>query len=204
MIELFPRDADERSPLVVLVHGLGDRPAHWIDGLKDFPAKAQLVLPRAFTPHGGGFSWFRFEDGMTDEQFGAAVGAAEAKLWPALLEVAAGRRMIVSGFSQGGILSYAMASRHPDVVHRAVPVAGACPGPLLPKNKAKAAPLVALHGTADKVLEIKWDRETVAAFQAEGNEATLKEYEGVGHTITPQMRADWWDALLTGIRTLPT
>lgn len=82
-----------------MIHGLGDRPDHWVDGLKTFPAKAQLVLPRAFTPHGQGFSWFRFEDGMTDEQFGAVVGESEAKLWPALAEIAAGRRMIVTGFS---------------------------------------------------------------------------------------------------------
>ena len=93
-----------------------------------------------------------------------------------------------------------MASRHADKVSRAIPVSGACPGPLLPKGKAKAAPVLALHGTTDKVLEIKWDRETVAAFKAAGNDAELKEYEGVGHTITAQMRADWWEALVKAIK----
>jgi phospholipase/carboxylesterase len=123
------------------------------------------------------------------------VGAAEGRLWRAIAHLAAGRRVIVTGFSQGGILSYAMAARHPDEIIAAFPVAGACPGPLLPKNRSRAAPVVGFHGTADEIIQVKYARETVAAFQAEGASAELHEYDGVGHTVTKQMRADWWNAI---------
>jgi phospholipase/carboxylesterase len=201
MIELFPRDADESSPLIVAVHGRGDRPEHWVEDWRRFPAKVHIALPRAFTPLGDGFSWFDFKDGMTDEQFGAEVGAAEARLWQGVAKVAAKRSVIVTGFSQGGILSFAMASRHPDVVSHAFPVSGSCPGPLLPQNKAHAAPLIAFHGTTDKVLDIKWSREAVNAFKEQGNDAQLKEYEGIGHTMSPKMHEDLWAAIT---RVLPT
>jgi phospholipase/carboxylesterase len=199
MIELFPRDADESSPLIVAIHGMGDRPDRWVDDWRNFPARVHIALPRAFDPHGNGFSWFQFKDGMTDEQFGTEVGASEARLWRGIAKLAGKRRTIVTGFSQGGILSFAIAARHPNEVVHAFPVAGACPGPLLPQNKARAAPLLAFHGTADRVLDVKWGRDAVKAFKDQGNVAELREYEGVGHTITRQIHDDLWNAIGTAL-----
>jgi phospholipase/carboxylesterase len=191
-IELFPNGATEAAPLVIAIHGMGDKPDNWIDTWKTFPQKARIALPRAFTKYGDGFSWFEFRDGMTDAEFGTEVGAAEEKLWKGIAKVAGSRKVIVTGFSQGGILSFAMAARHPDTVAYAFPVSGSCPGPILPKNKAHAAPLVAFHGTADNVLAFKWGKAAVDAFKEQGNDARLKEYPGVPHTITPQMHDDLW------------
>jgi phospholipase/carboxylesterase len=194
-IELFPGGADDTSPLVVVIHGMGDKPDNWIESWKTFPGKAQIVLPRAFTKYGDGFSWFELHDGQTDAELGAEVGAAEEKLWKGIAKLAGARKVIVTGFSQGGMLSFTIAGRHPDRVVYAFPVAGTCPGPLLPKNKARAAPVYAFHGTADNVLAFKWGKAAVEGFKEQGNEATLKEYPGVGHTITPEMRADLWAEL---------
>ena len=199
-IELFPGDADETAPLIVAIHGMGDTPDNAIDAWKTFPARVQIALPRAFTKYGEGFSWFEFRDGMTDDEFGAEVGGSEEKLWKGIAKIAGKRRVIVTGFSQGGILTFAIASRHADKVAYAFPISGSCPGPLLPKNKARAAPLVALHGTADTVLAFKWGKGAVDAFKEQGNDATLKEYPGVGHTFTPEMRADLQSEIL---RVLP-
>jgi phospholipase/carboxylesterase len=194
-IELFPGDADETAPLVVAIHGMGDKPDNWIESWRTFPGKAQIVLPRAFTKYGEGWSWFEFKDGMTDAEFGAEVGGAEDKLWKAIAKLAGPRRLIVTGFSQGGILSFAMAARHPDKIAYAFPVSGSCPGPLLPKDKARAAPILAFHGTSDNVLAFKWGQGAVNAFKEQGNEASLKAYPGIGHTISPEMRADLWTEL---------
>jgi phospholipase/carboxylesterase len=203
-IELFPHDADESSPVVVAVHGRGDRPERWVETWRTFPAAARIALPRAPAPLGDGFSWFTFRDGMTDEQFGAEVGAAEEKLWRGVAKLASGgQKLVVTGFSQGGILSFAMASRHPGAIARAFPVAGSCPGPLLPKDKARAAPISAFHGTEDDVLAIRWAREAVHAFQEQGNEATLREYPGVRHALPDAMRADLWSAIVSEIARTP-
>src|SRR5262249_31768313 len=175
----------------------------WVEDWRRFPAKVQIALPRAFDPYGPGFSWFEFKDGMTDEQFGTAVGTAEARLWKGIAKLAGDRRLIVTGFSQGGILSFAIASRHPEAVIQAFPVAGSCPGPLLPNGKTHSAPILAFHGTKDPVLQIKWAREAVNAFKERGNDAQLREYEGVGHTITPQIHQDVWDAIGRRIRVNP-
>jgi len=198
-IELFPSNAGESSPLIVAVHGMGDRPDRWIESWRAFPAKVQIALPRAFLRHGDGFSWFELRDGMTDEELGAGVSAAEEKLWKGVASLAGARRVLVTGFSQGGILSFAMASRHADKVAKAFPVSGSCPGPILPKNNARTAPLVAFHGTQDQVLAFKWGKAAVDAFREQGNDASLKEYPGVGHTLTSEMRADLWAEIAKAI-----
>lgn len=203
-IELFPQGASESSPIVVAVHGRGDRPDRWVETWRTFPGRARIALPRAPNPLGDGFSWFDFRDGMTDEQFGAEVGAAEEKLWRGIAKLAAGKqRLIVTGFSQGGILSFAMASRHPDVIAHAFPIAGSCPGPLLPKDKARAAPVLAFHGTEDDVLQIRWAREAVKAFTEQGNRAELREYQGIKHALPNQMRADVWNAIVSALASSP-
>jgi phospholipase/carboxylesterase len=207
MIELFPHDADESSTLLVAIHGMGDRPERWIDAYRAFPARAHVVLPRAFDRYGDGFSWFTFRDAMTDAELGSEVDAAETRLWKAIAAVrgASGaprlrggvRKTLVTGFSQGGILSFAIASRRPTEIAAAFPVSGSCPGPLLPQGKA--APVRAFHGTEDRLLDVKWGRDAVRAFVEKGNDATLREYPGVGHTITDEMRRDLWDAIVKAL-----
>jgi phospholipase/carboxylesterase len=202
-IELFPQGADETSPVVVAVHGRGDRPERWVDTWRNFPGKARIALPRAPDPMGDGFTWFPSTHEMTDEQLGAAVGAAEEKLWRGVAKVANGRRLIVTGFSQGGILSFAMASRHPDAIAHAFPIAGACPGPILPKNESRAAPITAFHGTDDDVLQLRWAREAVKVFADQGNRAELREYPGVRHAIPNRMREDVWAAIVSALSSSP-
>lgn len=196
-IELFPNGATERSPLIVAIHGLGDRPQHWVEGWKNFPAKAQIVLPRAFTPYDDGYSWFEYRPDVTPDERARDVAAAEAKLWAGIQEIAAGRKPIITGFSQGGMLSYAIAARHPNEITKAFPVSGFCPGPLVPKGRA--APVLAFHGASDPLVLPQWDRASVAAFKANGNDIELREYPDVPHAISPEMRKDWWDALATAV-----
>ncbi len=192
VIELFPQQADEDSPIVVAVHGMGDKPDAWIESWSTFPGRARIVLPRGHTKYGDGYSWFELREGLTDAELGASVGEAEDKLWKGIAKLAGDHKVIVTGFSQGGILSFAMAARHPGKVAYAFPVSGSCPGPLLPKNKARSAPLIAFHGTADPVLAFKWGEGAVNAFKEQGNDATLKSYPGIGHSLSAEMRADLW------------
>mgnify|MGYP000913348942 CR=1 FL=1 len=189
-IELFPHGATEESPILVAIHGRGDRPENWVDTYRSFPHAARIVLPRAFTPFGSGFSWFDLHDGMSDEELGAAVGAAETRLWKGTVALTGAKKIFVTGFSQGGILSFAIASRHADAVAYAFPVAGSCPGPLLPKAGAPIAPLVAFHGTADPVIEFRWGRAAVDTFKERGGDARLRAYPGVAHSMTAEMHAD--------------
>lgn len=195
-VELFAQGADEASPLLVGLHGRGGTPERFARVWRNFPATLEIALAQAPLPYANGGAWFDWPPGLTDDALADAVGAAEARLWPAIAGLAHGRKVLIAGFSQGAVLAYVMAVRHPDAVAYAFPIAGRLPNKLLPRGNVRAAPVYALHGTDDEMIDIAASREAVAAFQAVGAPAELREFAGIDHTITPDIR----DALVARIR----
>lgn len=190
IMHVYAQGGDATSPFVVWIHGRGGRPDRFADFWRDFPARVEVALPRGFTPTGTGWAWFEWAAGMSDDALACVVAAAEEKLWPAIREAAHGRQIIVGGFSQGAVLVYVMAARHPDEIRAAFPVSGSAPRKLLPHDHARAAPVFAMHGTDDRVIGVGDARATVLAFTADGATAELREFPGVGHSFTDAMREE--------------
>jgi phospholipase/carboxylesterase len=195
----FRGGADEAAPLVVGIHGRGSTPENFARIFRDFSERVQIAMPQAFMRYGDGFSWFQLTRNQSDAEFAAALDGAEQKLWTAIREVARGRRIFVTGFSQGGMLSYVLAARHPGEIAYAFPISGGAPRALLPRARAATAPVYALHGASDELIEVGFARSTVAAFKEEGATAELREFAGVGHNVTPAMREDLLSRLRAAI-----
>lgn len=180
------------GPLIVAMHGMGDTPENFAPVFEGYPGKAELVFPRGLEPHGGGWRWFGWPRGATDAELAAAIDAAEKKLWPAIAELADGRPVVVTGFSQGAVMSFLIAQRHPGAVTFALPIAGRLPSTLFPHDHAKSAPIYAVHGADDRVIDPSFAQATVAAFRDDGATAELKLFPGVAHHIPPQVQEDVW------------
>jgi phospholipase/carboxylesterase len=162
-----------------------------------FSGPAEIVLPRGFEPFGdSGWQWFSWPPGTSDEDAARALSASEQKLWPVIASLAQGRRLIVTGFSQGAMLTYLIAERHADSVALAVPISGKLPRALMPHEHRPAAPIHALHGGADPLISVELARETVTAFERDGAQATLHVFDRVPHTVTPEMQAELWSTVL--------
>jgi phospholipase/carboxylesterase len=194
--------AEEKLPLIVAIHGLGDRPDAFVEVLSGFSVKARLVVPYGLEAWGDGFSWFPI--GALDDPPRLAEGTSRAAdRLAAMIEAitkahpTAGKP-IVTGFSQGGMLSFTLAVKHPEVVGAAFPVGGLIALPLVPASwptVAERPPILAFHGDADQRVPVARARETVARLAAIGFEAKLHEHPGVGHTIPPAMRRELLGAL---------
>jgi phospholipase/carboxylesterase len=203
---------DQPLPMVIILHGMGDQPGeHWFDAIPiDFPAR--VIMPQAPAAYLGGFSWFTYRVGDNEpEGLGRGISAAADRLGRALAVLTAKRptlgRPIVTGFSQGGMLSFALAVRHPDQLALALPIAGTLPVPIWPATRANAAPnppIRALHGTTDTVVPFGPTRELVAELARLGFDASLQTFEGVGHTIAPEMKPAIARGLRQAVSQLPT
>jgi phospholipase/carboxylesterase len=194
-LTLFERKARTTSPLIVALHGRGETRETFAKVWRRFPARVEIALPNGRLPYAGGAQWFDWPPGLTDDALAEAVSAAEARLWPAIAALARGRKIILAGFSQGAILVYAMAVRHPDEIACAFPIAGQLPARLRPQGGARTAPVYALHGTDDPQIPIAAARETITALAAAGGTAELRELPATGHALSPAMR----DELLTRV-----
>jgi phospholipase/carboxylesterase len=180
----------ESVPLIFGIHGRGDRPEMFARLFaSEFPVPARLVFPRGLSPEGRGFSWFQIADAGSIAGRETAEGVRDAGERIAVLiarlaqEHSAAAKPVVFGYSQGGMLSFYLASHHPDLIAAAVPLSGFLPQSLLQETPAPA-PTYAFHGVSDELIPVEAARATVRAFTERGGTATLVEYPHVGHQIT--------------------
>jgi predicted esterase len=178
--------ADDTAPLIVAIHGRGGTPEKLEQVFEAFETRSEIALPQGFDSLDKGWQWFDWPRGTSDEEAGRRMAAAEDRLWKAVVALAKGRKVIVTGFSQGAMLAFTMAARHPNEVLEAVPVAGRMMHSIYPEQKG--APVFAIHGTADKTVEIKFARQAIGAFQAAGTTAELHEVPGADHSFAADVQ----------------
>jgi phospholipase/carboxylesterase len=181
-----------------LIHGLGDAPrADWFGGAEAIGTPLRMIMPQAATPYHGGFAWFPFRAADDDPQaLARGISAAGDRLARAIALLRKERptigRPIVAGFSQGGMLSYALALHHPALVALSHPISGLLPEPLWPASKRTGGhqpKIAAMHGDADSLVPIANARRLTAHLRKLGYDVELREFAGVGHTITQAMDA---------------
>ncbi len=186
---------DQELPMIVAVHGLGDRPEHFKSLLGNFSLPARVILPRAPIPFGPGFAWFttRISENQPKKLSNGIARAAKqvASLISHLKRIRPTKgQPILCGFSQGGMVAYAVALSHPETIRLSIPISGLLPKPMWPKTKTKGRrypPIRALHGNADRVVSIDPARQLVDHLAKLGFDAILTTYPRVPHTVTFQM-----------------
>ncbi len=180
--------------MVVAIHGLGATPENFAPLFENFPEATRILLPRGPMEHGEGYSWFAMAAG-TDRT--AQLREAAGRL-AKFVEVVSGLRPttgkpIVTGFSQGGMLSFALALEHSESIGGAIPLAGMIPQSMLDELQPAKLPrprMVALHGGADPIFGPEGIRRSVNALSAKGIKTELYVYPGVGHQVSNKMRDD--------------
>jgi phospholipase/carboxylesterase len=175
---------------LVAVHGLGDTPESFLSLYDQLDVPVRIVAPRAPDPHGGGSSWYPIDDPTRAE--GAIV--ARAKLLSRFIEQVRAVRptrgaTVVTGFSQGGVMSFALAAYHSRGLAAAFPIAGMLPtvGPR-PERAAGGFRVVALHGREDARIPYAQGERAVKRLQEAGIAAQMVAFASVGHTISEPMR----------------
>ena len=199
----------DRLPMLVLIHGLGDRPEDFKHLIDDLPATARVIVPRGLDPvDDDGWSWFPIRARSTDVAgLSQGIAAAADRLAALLTELQRTRptsRRVVTGFSQGGMLSFALAVYHPKLLDLAVPVGGWLPPPLWPSTVPASPPkIVALHGEADVAVKFEPTRDAVGHLENLGWPVALKHYPEVGHAIPPVVRRELYLQLQRGLEPSP-
>lgn len=205
----LPPDAE--LPLIVYLHGRGDRPRVPRDRVYDLDTPVRLILPRGPERLGQGYAWAPVSAHRGESPaLLAALDARARMLSDAMLEWQRRHptrgRPIVVGFSQGGILAMTLAVREPGSIARAIPMAGWLPPSLLPPRAdryAVNARVVALHGEDDPVLGAARTAGTVQELVKLGYPVELEIYPGVGHEVSADMRRRLRELLEEAIRELP-
>lgn len=196
-VTVGPNDGDRPVPLLIAVHGLGDRPESFCEFMKSgVKTTARIVCPRAPNTYGGGFSWFPPMETLTTAELLADALHQAGELVAQLTSVLArdsrvlGKPVLV-GYSQGGMTAYYLAATHSDLYAAVVPIAGMLPEPLRAREPAAdPIPLYGFHGEADNLVPFAQARATADAFAARWPDTKFSTYAGIGHRMSDEMRTD--------------
>jgi len=194
--------SDAPVALLIAIHGLGDRPESFCEFMKaGIRVPARIVCPQAPNAHGDGFSWFPPMRTLTSAQRLAEAledAGTRVELLTRRLTCDADlpAKPVLTGYSQGGMTSYFLARARGDMFSAVVPIAGMLPSTLRATISADdSARLYAFHGKADDLVPYEEARRTAEAFARQRPRTQFKDYAGVGHRLSPQMRADVFERL---------
>jgi len=191
----FEPAGDGPYPTIVAMHGWGSN-ALDLMGLAPYIAHGRCLT---LCPQGpveveigavNGYGWYQLRIGAPPDL--GAMGQAADRLMrfidAALERYPVNRRkLIVMGFSQGGVMAYNLAVRHPERFAALVALST-----LFPEELAEHAgnlealaqlPTLVQHGRADDMIEIVKARQSIERLRAFKLPLTYREYD-CGHEIT--------------------
>lgn len=192
------KSSDGPPPALVLLHGFGSSEQD-LFGLADALDPRLFVVsvraPLALGP--GQFAWYRL-NWTADGPVPVDPGESETSLqtlrqFLTSLPAAYGidsNRLFLGGFSQGAIMSLAVALTQPQIVAGAVIMSGRVLPGLVP-GPGPYPPLFVAHGLYDSVLTIAEGRAVQELLQARQAEFTYREYP-MAHEISLE---SWNDAV---------
>ena len=190
---LKPKDYDpnRKYPLVVFLHGAGERgsdnTAQLVHAMADFASDrimenypAFVIAPQCPDEK----KWV--EVPWTDEDHEMPKEPSQSlrqtlELVAALQEefsIDPARRYI-TGLSMGGFGVWDAIQRRPELFAAAAPVCGGADARLA--KRIKDVPVWAFHGDQDDAVKVRRSRDMIAAIKAAGGSPKYTEYKGVGH-----------------------
>ena len=171
--EEYGMEADKKWPLILFLHGAGER-GDDLDLLREYgPAKEAEKNPE-----------FPF--------ICVSPQCPDGEIWLSLLEALKSLldqvvssysvdpdRIYLTGFSLGGFGAWAMAMIYPESFAAVTPICGG--GMVSGIEKMKDIPVWAFHGEDDESVPVEASRSMVKALQEAGGQAKLIVYPGVEH-----------------------
>ena len=192
-----PKNKQEKNPLLLLLHGYGSNEEDLFSFAAQLPEEYYIISARApfpLPPYGNAWYAINFDSGMN--KFNDEVQAVEsrdliAKFIDELIEEYPidKDKVTLIGFSQGSILSYAVALTYPEKIQRVAALSGYLNMEIVEKdfNKKDISKLTFFisHGVVDQVIPVDWARKAPEFLKTLGLETEYHEYP-VGHGVAPQ------------------
>ena len=192
-----PKIILDKNPLLLLLHGYGSNEEDLFSFASELPEEYYVISARApFDMGFGSYAWYAINFDADENKFSDIPQAQQSRdLIASFIDELIANYPIDSsnvtliGFSQGTILSYAIALSYPEKIQRVVAMSGylntEMVKPNFENNNFSNLKIFASHGTVDQVVPVDWARKAAPALTQLGIDIVYKEYP-VGHGVAPQ------------------
>ncbi len=192
-----PKIKAEKNPVLLLLHGYGSNEDDLFSFSSELPDHYYIISARApFDLQYKSYAWYAINFDADENKFSDHNQAKASRDLIAnfIDELVANfpidsNKVTLVGFSQGAILSYAVALSYPEKMERVVAMSGYLNTEILKddylKNSFSKLDIFSSHGTVDQVIPVEWARKAKPFLDNLGVKTTYKEYP-IGHGISPQ------------------
>lgn len=192
-----PNEINEKTSLLILLHGYGSNEEDLFSFAKELPSNLIIISARAHLSLGfGGYAWYSINFTETQGKFSDTEEAitAREKISTFISQIQEKysiqpKKTFLLGFSQGTILSYAVALNYPEKVQKIIALSGYVNPDLLPKNLMDKdysnLDFFISHGSVDQVIPVEWANKAPQFLKELKIKHSYQEYP-VGHGVAPQ------------------
>ena len=187
----------KNAPLLVLLHGYGSDESDLFSFADELPNELfilSLRAPHKLQPYGN--AWYAINFDAQQNKWNDIEQAQEAiKIIISCIEQACTQydldknNVSLLGFSQGCILSMALAINHPELIKNVIGLSGYLCEEFIDEDRTKKdfshLDFYCSHGSSDQVIPVDWARETPNFLTEKGIKHTYSEFP-VGHGVAPQ------------------
>lgn len=206
-----PKVIHDKNPLLLLIHGYGSNEEDLFSFASELPDTYFVIsvqAPHAMPPYG--YAWYAINFDTNMNKFTDDAQAVQSRdLLVKFIDEVCEKYPIDSkdvnliGFSQGAILSYAIAITYPEKINKVVALSGYFYSEIMtPKQDLSAYKHLSVfcsHGSSDQVIPVEWARKTPDYLKEFNIQYEYKEYP-VGHGVAPQNFFDFRKFLNDGAK----
>jgi phospholipase/carboxylesterase len=192
-----PKIKRDKNPILLLIHGYGSNEQDLFSFATELPDEYYIVSVRApYDIQYGSYAWYAINFDSDQNKFSDNDQARTSRdlIAQFIDELSAHypidtENVTLIGFSQGAILSYAVALSHPEKIQKVVALSGYLNTDIIDENYLKNSfsnlKIFSAHGTVDQVIPVEWARKATPFLDNLGINSVYKEYP-IGHGVAPQ------------------
>jgi predicted peptidase len=199
-------DSNERYPLVVFLHGAGERGNE--NNTQLYHIGKQFATPENLQKHPCFFvapqcpndkRWVEVDWALPEHTMPKDPSPQMQMVFDLIDKLAADlpvdkSRIYIMGLSMGGFGTWDAIQRRPDLFAAAIPICGG--GDVAEAAKLKDLPIWAFHGEVDGVVLVKRTKDMIAAIEDAGGKPKMTIYPNVNHdswvrTFVDPAMYDW-------------
>lgn len=192
-----PKIKLEKNPLLLLLHGYGSNEEDLFPFARELPEEYYVASVRApYDLQFGSYAWYAINFDADENKFSDHEQAKKSRDLIAnfINELTYNyaidpENVTLIGFSQGTILSYAVALSYPEKIKRVVALSGYLNLEIVKdnykNNNFSNLKMFISHGTVDQVIPVDWARKASPILTDLGIENVYKEYP-IGHGVAQQ------------------
>jgi phospholipase/carboxylesterase len=191
-----PKVIKDKNPLLLLLHGYGSNEQDLFSFASELPDAYYVISARApYDLQYGSYAWYAINFDADQNKFSDEKQAVASRdlIGKFIDELVAEYpidpdEITIIGFSQGGILGYAVALTYPEKIKRLAALSSYLNQDIIQMatpEKLNHLDIYSSHGTMDQVIPISWSRQAPELLKDMGLKHIFKEYP-IGHGVSPQ------------------